>query len=84
MARRGRGRSGWRRVSTPTGVAGATFCARDGIADPNGVTMGFAKAAQAAGVAIARDTEVTGVRVEGGRIAGVETHARHDRDAQRS
>ena len=30
------------------GVLGATFCQRDGIADPNGVTMGFAKAAQAA------------------------------------
>jgi sarcosine oxidase, subunit beta len=55
------------------GVLAATFCARDGIADPNGVTMGFAKAAQASGVAIERDTEVTGIRVEGGRIAGVET-----------
>src|SRR6185369_16538423 len=55
------------------GVAGATFCARDGIADPNGVTMGFVKAAQTAGVEVARDTEVTGVRVERGRIAGVET-----------
>ncbi len=55
------------------GVLGATFCARDGIADPNGVTMGFAKAAQAAGVTILRETEVTGVRVERGRIAGVET-----------
>src|SRR5437867_7378694 len=30
------------------GVIGATFCGRDGIADPNGVTMGFVKAAQAA------------------------------------
>src|SRR5690242_533095 len=29
------------------GVLGATFCRRDGIADPNGVTMGFAKEAQA-------------------------------------
>jgi sarcosine oxidase subunit beta len=55
------------------GIAGATFCARDGIADPNGVTMGFAKAAQALGVEIARDTEVTGIRVERGRVAGVET-----------
>ena len=55
------------------GVIGATFCARDGIADPNGVTMGFAKAAQAAGVAIVRDTEVTAIRVAGGRVAGVET-----------
>jgi len=56
-------------------VVGATFCQRDGIADPNGVTMGFAKSAQAAGVEIVRDTEVTGVRVESGRIAGVETSA---------
>jgi len=55
------------------GIAGATFCARDGIADPNGVTMGFAKAAQTAGVEVNRDTEVTGIRVERGRIAGVDT-----------
>jgi len=27
------------------GVVAATFCSRDGIADPNGVTVGFAKAA---------------------------------------
>src|SRR5206468_5775862 len=45
----------------------------DGIADPNGVTMGFARAAQAAGATIARDTEVTGIRVERSRIAAVET-----------
>ena len=44
------------------GVIGATFCARDGIADPNGVTMGFAKAAQAMGVEIIRETEVTAIR----------------------
>jgi len=55
------------------GVLAATFCGRDGIADPNGVTMGFAKAAQAAGIAIERDTEVTGMALEAGRIAGVET-----------
>jgi sarcosine oxidase subunit beta len=56
-------------------VIGATFCQRDGIADPNGVTMGFAKGAQAAGVEIVRDTEVTDVLVESGRIAGVATSA---------
>jgi len=56
-----------------TGVIAATFCARDGIADPNGVTMGFAKAAQAAGAAIERDTEVVSLRVDSGRIAAVET-----------
>ena len=55
------------------GVIGATFCARDGIADPNGVTMGFAKAAQATGVEIVRETEVTGIRREGDRISAVET-----------
>ncbi len=57
----------------PAGVVGATFCQRDGIADPNGVTMGFAKAAQAAGVAIERDVEVTGIRVDRGRVASVNT-----------
>jgi len=55
------------------GVLAATFCAKDGIADPNGVTMGFAKAAQAAGAVVERDTEVTGIRVTAGRVAAVET-----------
>jgi sarcosine oxidase subunit beta len=55
------------------GIVGATFCARDGIADPNGVTTGFARGAQAAGVEIARDTEVTGIRLERDRIVGVDT-----------
>src|SRR5258707_15671451 len=35
--------------------------------------MGFAKAAQAAGATIERDTEVTGIRVSGGRVTGVVT-----------
>ena len=55
------------------GVAGATFCARDGIADPNGVTMGFARGAQAAGAVIERSVEATRIRVVGGRVTGVET-----------
>jgi heterotetrameric sarcosine oxidase beta subunit len=55
------------------GVLAATFCGKDGIADPNGVTMGFAKAAQAGGAVVERDTEVTGVRVAAGRIEAVET-----------
>jgi sarcosine oxidase subunit beta len=56
------------------GVIAATFCARDGIADPNGVTMGFAKAAQRAGVEINRDTEVTAILTEGGRVKQVTTN----------
>jgi len=55
------------------GVLGASFCARDGIADPNGVTMGFARAAQRAGVEIYRETEVTGIKREAGRVCAVET-----------
>lgn len=55
-------------------VIGATFCARDGIADPNGVTMGFAKAAQSAGAEIRRNTEVTGIKIEAGRVAEVQTN----------
>ncbi len=55
------------------GVLAATFCARDGIADPNGVTMGFAKAAQAAGVEVCRDTAATGIDVRGGRVTAVNT-----------
>jgi sarcosine oxidase subunit beta len=55
------------------GVIAATFCARDGICDPNGVSMGFARVAQSAGVRIYRETEVTGVKVESGKIAAVET-----------
>ena len=62
-----------------SGVLGATYCRRDGIADPHGVTTGFAKAAQALGVAIERGVEVTGIRLESDRVAGVETtHGRID------
>ena len=56
-----------------TGVLAATFCEKDGIADPNGVTMGFAKAAQAKGVEIVRETEVIGIARSGGRVTGVAT-----------
>ena len=58
-----------------TGVLAATYCADDGIADPNGVTMGFAKAAQARGVEIRRAEEVTAVERDGGGVSHVETSA---------
>jgi len=56
-----------------TGVKGATYCAADGVADPNGVTVGFAKGAQARGVEVARETEVTGIRLAGNRVVEVQT-----------
>jgi sarcosine oxidase subunit beta len=55
------------------GVLAATFCQRDGIADPNGVTMGFAKTAQSLGVTIERDVEVTSIIAAAGRLWAVET-----------
>jgi sarcosine oxidase, subunit beta len=55
------------------GLRAATYCARDGIADPAGVTDGFARAAKAAGARILTETEVTGLRIEHGRINGVQT-----------
>jgi sarcosine oxidase, subunit beta len=55
------------------GIIAATYCGRDGIADPNGVTMGFAKAAQASGVEINREVEVIGITTEAGRVASVQT-----------
>ena len=55
------------------GVLAATYCGDDGIADPNGVTQGFAKAAQARGVEIRRSEEVTGIRVDHGRVSEVHT-----------
>jgi sarcosine oxidase subunit beta len=55
------------------GVLAATFCQRDGIADPNGVTMGFARTAQSLGLTIERDVEVTGINVVAGRVSAVET-----------
>jgi sarcosine oxidase subunit beta len=57
------------------GLAGAAFCARDGICDPNGVTVGFAKAAQRGGATILRDTRVVSCLSGSGRIEGVATTA---------
>jgi sarcosine oxidase subunit beta len=58
------------------GIRGAAWCAADGIADPNGVTMGFVRAAQLGGrLTVLRETEVTGIEVSSGRIAGVMTSA---------
>lgn len=55
------------------GVLGGTFCSRDGLADPNSVTQGFAKAATRLGAQIETETMVTGLRVEGGRVVAVQT-----------
>jgi sarcosine oxidase subunit beta len=54
-------------------LAGATFCPEDGYADPHAVVQGMARQARRLGVVIRTGAEVTGLRVAGGRIAGVDT-----------
>jgi sarcosine oxidase subunit beta len=56
------------------GVLGGTFCPRDGLADPNSVTQGFARGARARGVQIETDTTVVAIHTEHGRVAGVVTN----------
>jgi len=55
------------------GVLGGTFCPRDGLADPNSVTQGFAKGARTHGAQIEMETTVTGIQTERGRVASVVT-----------
>ncbi len=54
-------------------VLAGTYNPNDGLADPNGVVAGYVRAGQRLGVRAFADTPVTGIAVEGGRIAGVET-----------
>lgn len=54
-------------------LVGATFGVRDGIADPSGLTQGYATLARAAGASIELGIEVAEVVVEDGRVAGVAT-----------
>jgi sarcosine oxidase subunit beta len=50
-----------------------TFHQKDGLVDPNSVVMGYLNAAQRLGVKAISNTEVTGIRVSGGKVEGVET-----------
>ncbi len=54
-------------------VLGATYCARDGYADPYSVVQGFAAAARGRGVRFQEDAEVKSIIVTQGRIGGVVT-----------
>jgi sarcosine oxidase subunit beta len=55
------------------GVLAGTIYERDGLADPHGVTQGYATGARRLGVRILTETPVTGIRRDGDRVAGVET-----------
>ena len=54
-------------------VMGATLQKRAGVARHDAVAWGFARGADARGVDIIQNCEVTGLRVDNGRIVGVET-----------
>ena len=55
------------------GVVGATYGPRDGIADPSGLTHGYATLARRAGAEIELGVDVVAVRTAGGRVVGVDT-----------
>ncbi len=51
----------------------ATFCPRDGYADPYSVAMGYAAAARRLGVRIVEGEAVTGIDTQSDRVVGVRT-----------
>ncbi len=57
------------------GVLAGAYCAADGIADPSGMTHGYASAARRLGVEIRTGIEATGFSMKGERIEAVETSA---------
>lgn len=55
-------------------VVGAAFLPTDGQANPSDITQALAKGARMAGAAIFEDTSVTNIRVDRGKIQGVQTN----------
>ena len=55
------------------GVRGAAYLPTDGFLDPSQVTLALAKGARQRGATIYTDTRVNAIRVEHGRVVGVET-----------
>jgi sarcosine oxidase subunit beta len=54
-------------------ILGASLQRRAGVARHDAVAWGFARAADALGVDIIEQCEVTGIRCDGGKVTGVET-----------
>lgn len=52
---------------------GGTFHPKDGLVDPNSVVAGYISAAQKRGAKAYNNVEVTGLRVNSGKVTGVET-----------
>jgi 4-methylaminobutanoate oxidase (formaldehyde-forming) len=60
-------------LMTTDEVYGAAFLPTDGYLDPSQVTLALAKGARQRGATICTDTRVTSIRVDRGRVVGVET-----------
>jgi sarcosine oxidase subunit beta len=54
-------------------VVGATFCSLDGIADPAGLTQGYARLAARAGASLELGVDVTALERAGDAVVGVRT-----------
>jgi sarcosine oxidase subunit beta len=54
-------------------ILGATFGPEDGFCDPYGIASGYLKRARELGVRVALSTPVTGAKLSGDRLMGVET-----------
>jgi sarcosine oxidase, subunit beta len=64
-------------LNTRYPVLGASFQRRAGVARHDAVAWGFARAADALGVDILQNCEVTGIRREGGAVVGLDTARGH-------
>jgi len=54
-------------------IVGGAFCPTDGFVDPYSVMTGFSKRARERGVRLRLETDVTGIDITQGAVAGVET-----------
>jgi sarcosine oxidase, subunit beta len=55
------------------GVVGATYCAEDGLADPSGLTLGYATAARRAGASVLTGVGAARIVTGRGRVTALET-----------
>jgi 4-methylaminobutanoate oxidase (formaldehyde-forming) len=60
-------------VLSDRGLLGAAYLPTDGSADPNGVTFALVRGARSRGAEFYTETEVTGILVRNGTVAGVDT-----------
>jgi 4-methylaminobutanoate oxidase (formaldehyde-forming) len=60
-------------LMTVDDVVGAAFLPTDGQASPSDIVQALARGARTAGVTIREDTPITAIRVDNGRVLGVET-----------